>query len=332
MEEKQNRVGKVLLALVAFIVVLCMGMAIGGAVVYGVMRIGDILPWRRAEVVGQPIVELDRERSVQVVTPGAVITEVVPESPADQAGLRAGDVILAVDGQQVGVDGDLAGLIAGYQPRDRVTLEVQRPGQEPHRVPVKLAENPEEKGAAYLGVFYSSSLQFQLPGREGRPFRLDELPFTLPHGGTWQGVVVTLVVEGSPADDAGLREGDVITAIDGEPLTNPQQLSDAIAGRRPGDWVTLSVLRSGDRELEIEVRLGEHPDQAGQAYLGVSLGGSFRFHVVPGSEDGGLPPGFELPGGRFRFGLPLDELPFDLKELQREFEFHWPPESSEDSL
>lgn len=332
MEERQTNVGKVLLAVVAFFVVLCIGMAIGGAVMYGVTRIGDILPWRRTEVVTLPRFELDRDPSVQVITPGAVITQVVPDSPADRAGLREGDVILAVDGQQVGVEGDLADLIAGYQPRDRVTLEVQRPGQESQRVPVKLAENPEKEGVAYLGVFYSSSLRFHLPGREGRPFHLEELPFTLPHGGTWQGVVVTLVVEGSPADDAGLREGDVITAIDGEPLASPQQLSDAIAGHRPGDRITLSVLRSGDRELEIEVRLGEHPDEAGQAYLGVSLGGSFRFHVLPGSEDGELPPGFELPGGPFGFSLPLDELPFDLKELERHFDFLRPPDSSEDSL
>jgi membrane-associated protease RseP (regulator of RpoE activity) len=324
-EEKQNRVGKVLLALAAFFVVLCMGMAIGGAVVYGVLRIGDILPWGRTEVIVQPTVELERRQSIQVITPGAVITEVVPDSPADQAGLREGDVILAVDGQQVSVDGDLADLIAGYQPRDRVTLEVQRSGQEPRRVPVELAEHPEEEGVAYLGVFYSSSLRFQPPGLEG-------MPFTLPHGGTWQGVVVTLVVEGSPADDAGLKEGDMIAAIDGEPLANPEQLSDAIAERRPGDRVTLSVLRSGDWEREIEVRLGEHPDQAGRAYLGVSLGGSFRFHVVPDSEDGGLPPGFEWRGGPFRFGLQLDELPFDLNKFQRGFEFGWPQGSSEDSL
>ena len=332
MEEKQSNVGKVLLALVAFLVVLCMGMAIGGAVVYGVMRVGDILPWGKTEVVIEPSFEVEHDPSIQVITPGAVITQVVPDSPADLAGLRAGVVILAVDGQQVGIEGDLASLIAGYQPRDRVTLEVQRPGQEPQRVPVKLAENPEKKGVAYLGVFYSSSPHLQLPGREGQPFSLDELPFVLPHGGTWQGVVITHVVAGSPAEDAGLREGDVITAIDGEPLASPQQLSDAIAERQPGDRVTLGVLRPGDQEREIEVRLGEHPDRAGQAYLGVSLGGSFRFHVVPGSEDGGLLPGFELPGGFFGFSLPLDELPFDLKELQRQFEFQLPPSSSDDSL
>ena len=332
MEEKQRNVGKILLALAAFFVVLCMGMAIGGAVVYGVMRIGDILPWRRTEVTVQPRDELDREPSIQVIRPGAVLTDVVPDSPADQAGLREGDVILSVDGQQVGVDGDLADLIAGYQPGDRVTLEVQRSNQESQKVPVELAEHPEEEGVAYLGVFYSSSMRFQLPGGEDLPFGLEELPFTLPHGRAWQGVVVTLVVEGSPADEAGLRDGDVITAIDGESLASPQQLSDAIADRQPGDRVTLSVLRSGDGEREIEVRLGEHPDREGQAYLGVSLGGGFRFHVVPGSEDGELPPGFEWRSGPFHFGLQLEQPLFDLDGFQREFEFDWPQSSSEDSL
>ena len=292
MKEKKSNVGKVLLALAAFFVVLCMGMVIGGAVVYGVMRIGDVLPWHRTEVIGQPTVE----PSIQAITPGAVITEVVPDSPADQAGLREGDVILAVDGQQVGVEGDLADLIAAYQPRDRVTLEVQSSGQEARKVSVELAEQPEGEGVAYLGVFYRSSMSFRLPGREG-------LPFALPRNGIGQGVVVTLVVEGSPADEAGLGAGDVITAIDGQEVANPQQLSAAIAEHRPGDRVTLSVLRSGDSEQEIEVRLGEHPDQEGQAYLGVSLGGRFRFQMVPGSENGELPRDLEWHGGPLRFDL-----------------------------
>jgi membrane-associated protease RseP (regulator of RpoE activity) len=331
-EEKQRNVGKILLAVAAFFVVLCIGMAIGGAVVYGVMRIGDILPWHRSEVTVQPSDDLDFGPSRRLITPGAVITDVVPDSPADQAGLREGNVILAVDGQQVGVDGDLADLIAGYQPRDRVTLEVQRSGEESEKVRIELAEHPEKEGAAYLGVFYSSSMRFHLPGGEDLPFGQEELPFTLPRGRAWQGVVVTLVVEGSPAAEAGLREGDVIAAIDGESLANPQQVSDAIAERKPGDRVTLTVSRTGDGEREIEVSLGEHPDREGQAYLGVSLGGSFRFHVVPGSEDGELLPGFEWRGRPFRFGLQLERPPFDLNDFQRKFEFEWPQSSSEESL
>jgi membrane-associated protease RseP (regulator of RpoE activity) len=331
-EEKQRNVGKILLAVAAFFVVLCIGMAIGGAVVYGVMRIGDILPWGRTEVAVQPSDDLDLGPSIQMSTPGAVITDVVPDSPADQAGLREGDVILAVDGQQVGVDGDLADLIAGYQPRDRVTLEIQRSGELSEKVRVELAEHPEKEGAAYLGVFYSSSMRFHLPGGEDLPFDQEELPFTLPRGRAWQGVVVTLVVEGSPADEAGLREGDVIAAIDGESLASPQQLSDAIAERQPGDQVTLTVSRSGDGEREIEVTLGEHPDREGAAYLGVSLGGSFRFDVVPGSEDGELLPGFEWRGRPFRFGLQLERRLFDLNDFQRKFEFEWPQSSSEESL
>lgn len=343
MEGKQSNVGKVLLALVAFFVVLCLGMAIGGGVVYGVMRIGDILPGGRTGVIERPSVDLDREPSVQVIEPGAVITEVVPDSPADRAGLRPRDVILAVDGQQVGIEGDLASLIAGYQPRDRVTLEVQSLGQEPRKVRVALAEHPEKSGVAYLGVTYSSSLPFQLPQREGMPFGhleefgLDELPFNLPHNGTWQGVVIVRVVEGSPAADAGLAPGDLITAIDGQHLASPQELIDAIARRRPGDRIALGLLRAPTgEEREVEVLLGEHPDRDGEAYLGLYLGGGFRFNVVPGQEGEEPVPGLDLDSGSFHFNLPLD-----LKELDREFQFHWSPGSnncnsgpgcSEDSL
>lgn len=346
MEENRNRVGMVLLLLAGFVLVLCVGMAIGGAVVYGVMRLGDVLPWARTATIDLPSTDLPGRPSVRVLTPGAVITEVVPDSPAERAGLQSGDVIQAVDGQQVGLEKDLAALIAEYEPGDRLTLEVQRPGEEAREVRVKLGEHPEKDGVAYLGVTYSSSLRFQSPDLE--PFDLDEfdlddLPFTLPRGRAVQGVIVSRVAEDSPAAAAGLRAGDVIAAIDGEPLGSAQALTDAIAEREPGDRVTLSVFRAGAAgEREIEVKLGEHPDQDGKAYLGVWPGGSLRFHFyTPDSEGGALPPGFEsrqgfffgLPSGEFRLDeLPWDKLPFDLEDLpfdwgefQREFEFRWPP-------
>jgi hypothetical protein len=121
-------------------------------------------------------------------------------------------VIVAVDGQQLGSGDALADLIAGYEPGDRVTLEVERPGDGSRRVRVRLAEHPEREGHPYLGVRYSSSLPHWGPGMEGLPldepgrfffydpsqrpleelpFRLDELPgggqfFRLPFGDNGQ--------------------------------------------------------------------------------------------------------------------------------------------------
>lgn len=87
------------------------------------------------------------------------------------------------------------------------------------------------------------------------------------------GVAVTDVLEGTPSDDAGLRAstgtstvdgqqvptgGDVIVAFDGKAITSSAELQSAVDGRRPGETVSLTVLRGGDRRT-VEVTLGTRP-------------------------------------------------------------------------
>jgi membrane-associated protease RseP (regulator of RpoE activity) len=348
--ENQNRVAKVLLLLAGLSLVLCLGMAIGGVIVYGVTRIVDVRTHAQVETFDLRFGDLPEEPSIQVIEPGARIVEVMPGSPAEQAGLQVDDVILAVDRQRVGAGNDLADLIARYKPRDRVTLEVQSPGQEPRRVRVNLGENPDRPGAPYLGVRYSSAQSNLMPREEALPFDPDQVP--MPRGWGMQGLVIMEVAEGSPAAAAGLAAGDIITAIDSQELTSPQTLVEAIQSRNPGERVALSVYRARTgAEREMEVTLGERPDQDGQAYLGVTIGGRFRFFGPPGSQGGELPPGFGFHQGPYHLEMPLDQLPFhldelpldqlpfhldelpgDWKEFHRQFEFHGAPGGDDNSL
>lgn len=64
------------------------------------------------------------------------------------------------------------------------------------------------------------------------------------------------ITPGGPAEAAGLESGDVIVAIDGEPVTSPDELIVRIRARAPGDVITLTV-REGDQDTELEVTLGE---------------------------------------------------------------------------
>ena len=261
------------------------------------------------------------------VKPGATILDVVPDSPADRAGLQAGDIVVAVDGQELDAENDLADLIAAHEPGDTVTLEVEQPGEEPRQITVELGEHPDEEGTAYLGVRYQPTRRFRVLGGPDFSFgeRRGEREFPLPvvphidieglDGEIVQGAVVEDVREDSPAEEAGLRQGDLITAIEGDPVKGPADLADAIAERKPGDQITLTVLHlDGDdhEEREIEVTLAEHPDEEGAAYLGLRVGGFAHIQRFAGDgEDVDLDL-FINPKA------PFDEL--------EDFEFHFQPE------
>ena len=82
------------------------------------------------------------------------------------------------------------------------------------------------------------------------------------------GAVVSYVEPDGPADEAGLEEGDVTTAVDGREVDRNHPLDQLIQRYKPGDTVVITYWR-GDREHEVRVRLGEHPEKKNKAYLGI---------------------------------------------------------------
>ncbi len=219
---------------------------------------------------------------------GALVIDVTPGSPADEAGLRGsdrpieidgeevrvgGDVIIAIDGQPINdIDDIIAYLASSTEVGQKITATVLRDGDEID-LDITLAARPtsqesqqaqaEEQQApaptAWLGIRGQS-----LTGALNEAMRLDS---------DQEGVLVEQVESGSPADDAGLRGsfkpvtvdgeetlvgGDVITAIDGESMPTIEALRDALAQKEPGDRVTLTLLRDGD-ETTVRVTLAERP-------------------------------------------------------------------------
>jgi S1-C subfamily serine protease len=251
--------------------------------------------------------------------PGAMIIRVVADSPAAQAGLQEGDHILSVDGTAIDADHSLADLIGAHQPGDSVTLRIARANESEaseHDVTVTLGDHPDNPGNAYLGVEYMPFIvPFGLEGEEGafpffhrQPFMPDFLPdLTLPEG-VERAVVIGGIAEDGPAAAAGLQAGDIITALDGEPIESLRAFRDAIAAHQPGDTVTLTVYRAdGDTTEDLQVTLGDHPDNPGAGYLGVTrLGFYVQSFQSEGFEDGsGIAPALPFP-----FPRPEREAPF----------------------
>lgn len=174
-------------------------------------------------------------------------------------------------------------------------------------------------------------------------FPIPDIPrsfaYKFPAGCIKHGTFVLNVANDGPASDAGLEEGDAITHIDGDPIHSSNSLSDAIAEREPGDEIILTVFRlSESEEFEIEVTLGEHPDDEDRAHLGVWVTGAFEISVECWGDncdsDALMSPDDSLFEFRYEFDVPFDEMDPELRfflhpgEHFPEFHYRWQPDEN----
>jgi serine protease Do len=163
---------------------------------------------------------------------GALIEDVEPGTPAEKAGLKRGDIILALSGDPVNGAGDLTARIASTAPGTRVTLKVFRDGKT-FNLPITLGTLPE-KGATSSES--QSGQSFQNGGKAMQGVRVENITpdiaqqLNLPAG--TKGVVVDSVGPNSPAADAepALEQGDVIQEVNHKPVNNLTDYRNAIAG------------------------------------------------------------------------------------------------------
>lgn len=196
---------------------------------------------------------------VQDSDAGIVVDTVLPGMAAETAGIQAGDIIRTVDGQNLEGTKDLIALMPNYAPGDEMTLGILRDGETleiavvlTERVVVDVSDNTAQPPISFqesrlqLGVAYRT-LTPEIARREG-----------LAVG---EGAWIQRVVPHSPADDAGLQMGDIITAVDGDKVDYERTLSDRLYAYEAEDRVILTVIR-GNEAIEIGVILGaDHPDK-----------------------------------------------------------------------
>ncbi len=176
---------------------------------------------------------------------GAIIGSVQDDGPADEAGLRTGDVILQVNAEPIRDARDLSRTIAWMRPGSKVSVQVWRDGERKH-MQITLGRLPGDQTAS-LG---SSSDAGQNVGKLG----LTLAPSASVAGAEGDGVAVTSVTPGSPAQERGFKSGDVIASVGGRDVTTPRDVAQAVeAARRDGKKAVLFRVRAenGSRFIAI---------------------------------------------------------------------------------
>jgi membrane-associated protease RseP (regulator of RpoE activity) len=163
-ESKRLPVALIAVGVLGVMLSMCLGAMAGGAAGWwagnsaarrSVQQQMQGLPWEWTwpDSFGQI---LPREPESDWYTPvvsGAVVTDIVPDGPADRAGITVGDVIVALNGKAVAPDNTLSDLVRRQRPGDRVEITLWRNGSE-RVVSVRLESHPEDRSAAYLGVYF----------------------------------------------------------------------------------------------------------------------------------------------------------------------------------
>jgi serine protease Do len=229
--------------------------------------------------------DIAAEMNLDRDTRGALVVEVTPGSPAEEAGIQGSDRVMTVNGNDIRIGGDVIVEIddqpvsdfedvAAYltnhgEVGDSIDLVLLRQGEE-KLVEVVLAPRPDQitsESTQSGSEAVAPAVWLGIRGLNMSPAVAEAMD--LPTEQT--GLLIQAVVEGSPAADAGLRGsfntvilngqrvfvgGDIIVGVDQHSVENGEELQAALAEHQPGDEVVLSVIRDG-KQIELDVTLGE---------------------------------------------------------------------------
>ena len=187
-------------------------------------------------------------------TKGALIADVVKDSPAEQAGIKPGDVVIGLNGKPVNDNSQLTRDVGVIPPGNTVKLDVVREGKS-RSVDVKLAERPDERDQggrtpksnvsdSETGDLLGLSVQDVTP-QLARRSQLDSAT---------KGAVVVDVAPDSPAADAGLEPGDVVVEVNRRVVGSATEYRNAVKNVKKGDTALLRV-KHGQQTQYIPVRV-----------------------------------------------------------------------------
>jgi serine protease Do len=178
---------------------------------------------------------------------GGVVTQVEPDSPGAKAGLQIGDVITEIDDQKVSDAGELQVLVGQKQPGSKIMLKVLRDGKS-MTVPVTLeelgkrtAEGSDEPGRGEGKMHWGIGLSDLTP----------ELRDQIQAPREIHGAVIEEVKPGSPADNAGLQQGDIILEVNRHKVQSASDVQQALANVAKGQDALLLVFSNGGNTFRV---------------------------------------------------------------------------------
>jgi serine protease Do len=174
------------------------------------------------------------------VTHGAMIMKVEPRTPAEKAGMKPYDVIVAIDGDPIKDPTDLSFKVADIPPGTTVNIKVLRKGGEEKILKVKIAElESEEEPAAAPETSKDLGLEVReltprLAGRYG--YKTDE------------GLIIVDIDQSSEAYRKGIRQGDIILEVNQEKILEVKDWEKILKKTKPGDAIMLLLRREQNGE------------------------------------------------------------------------------------
>src|SRR5215468_854856 len=179
---------------------------------------------------------------------GALVAQVQPDSSAQAAGVKSGDVIKSVDGKEVATIRDLTRTISAMKPGTSVKLGVWRDGKD-MTLTAKIGDQKDEAAAVKTSADKSDKADKKAEplsyGVSLAPLS-DDVRQELKLKDTVKGAVIASVEPGSPADEQGLKAGDVLQQVGKETVDGPQMAADKLKeAKKAGKPVLMKIYREG---------------------------------------------------------------------------------------
>lgn len=170
--------------------------------------------------------------------------------PAARAGIRGRDTIVAFDGQGIEHARQLITLVRNHAPGDWAIMTVRR-GKVEREFRIHIDERPEERNQRVLRRAWLGVESISLPTKLQEHFGGEENA----------GVLIADVVDGSPAESAGIRIGDLLIQIEGIRVSSPQVLATMVSAAGVGNVIDVELVRNGT-PITTEAQMRERPDGA----------------------------------------------------------------------